>query len=173
MEAILVMPHQCRVEQDNHFPQPPYAVPDAPHDMAGLLGCQCTLFSHISFTTNQNSQIPFCRAALQPLIPQSVQTSRLNLSQVQDPAPAFVKFHLVGYYPALQFAKSSLQGLLASRESTVPLYLVLSANLLRIPSSPAYKSFMKTLKRTGENGACGTPLGTGCQPGIAPFSVSL
>jgi len=50
--------------------------------------------THIQFAISPNAQISFRRAALQPLIPQSVYITRSTVSQVQNPALAFVKFHM-------------------------------------------------------------------------------
>ena len=58
-------------------------------------------------------QIPFHRAALQPLIPQSVHIARVDPSLMQNPALAAVELNAVGYLPALKFVSISLQCLSA------------------------------------------------------------
>jgi len=51
---------------------------------------------------------------------------------------------------------------------------LVSANLLRAPSSPTSKSFMKILKSTGPTvEPWGTPLVPGRQPDVTPFTISL
>ncbi|RMC19592.1 hypothetical protein DUI87_03151 [Hirundo rustica rustica] len=63
---------------------------------------------------------------------------------------------------------------LSSRELTVPPNLVLSSNLLSIPSSPVPKLLMKMLKGTGPRmEPCGTPLVTGHQSEVTPFTITL
>lgn len=47
------------------------AGPAAPQGTVGPLGFQKTLLAHIQLAVSQNLQIPFCGAALQPLVPQS------------------------------------------------------------------------------------------------------
>lgn len=57
-------------------------------------------------------------------------------------------------------------------ESAAPPNLVSFANLLSIPSSPASKSFLKTLKKIGPKmEPYGTPLLTGCQSDVSPFTL--
>lgn len=77
------------------------AGPDAHRGTVGPFGCQGTQLTHIQFVVNQDPQIPVHRAALQPLIPQSVQKFRVALVQVLNPALPLVKFHAVGDCPAL------------------------------------------------------------------------
>lgn len=77
-------------------------------DMVGLLGCQGTLLAHIQLAINQNPQVPFHRAVLQPLISQDVVISKTASSQVQNPRLALIKLHIVSDCPALQFVKISL-----------------------------------------------------------------
>lgn len=43
--------------------------------------------------------------------PESIQISRIAPSQVQNPALALIKLHVVHAYPVFQFVKLSLQGL--------------------------------------------------------------
>ncbi|XP_050565909.1 uncharacterized protein LOC126913259 [Cygnus atratus] len=108
--VLEVRPQQRRVEQDHHFPRPTNnAVLDASQDTVGPPGCQGTLLAHIQLAVNHNPQIPLCRAALQRLVAQSVCIARVAPSQVQDPALAFVKLHVVGDRPVLQSVQISLQ----------------------------------------------------------------
>ncbi|KAJ7423148.1 Aprataxin [Willisornis vidua] len=63
--------------------------------------------------------------------------------------------------------ESGSKELHARSKNAVPL-----ANLLRIPSSPVPRSLMKMLKSTGPvMGPCGTPLETGHQLDVTPFTV--
>lgn len=54
-------------------------------------GCLSTLLTHLQLAINPNSQISFCRAALQPLIPQFVCVNATTSSQMQNPPLALVK----------------------------------------------------------------------------------
>ncbi|KAK4810956.1 hypothetical protein QYF61_013364, partial [Mycteria americana] len=60
------------------------------------LGCQGTLLTHVEPIVNQHPQIPFCRAALQPLLSQFILVPGVTPSQVQNPALGLVKFHAKG-----------------------------------------------------------------------------
>lgn len=55
------------------------ARPDAPQGVVGCFGSQDTLLSQTQLAVNQNTQIPFCKAAFQSTYSQVV------LSQVQSP----------------------------------------------------------------------------------------
>ena len=46
---------------------------DAAQDTVGLLGCKCTLSSHVQLFIHHHSQVLLARAALSLFIPQSVQ----------------------------------------------------------------------------------------------------
>lgn len=54
----------------------------------------------------------FCDSTFQPLIPQTVHTPRVTLSQVRNPAFSLLQFHTVeaSDCPVLWFIKISLQG---------------------------------------------------------------
>lgn len=59
------------------------------------------------------------------------------------------------------------------RESTVCSNVASSTSLLSVPSHPASKPLMKTLKSTGpEIEPCEAPLVTGCQPDITPGTIT-
>ena len=79
-------------------------------DMVGSFGCQGTLLSHVLLPDSQYTQIPLCRAALQlPVL--SVCIATVLPSQVQYPALALVKIHVVDNCPAHHFVRFSPQGL--------------------------------------------------------------
>lgn len=80
----------------------------------------------------QNSQISFHRTALKTLVPHSAHISRLVLSQAQNLALAFSKFHVTGDCTALQFIKISLQRPLYPQESQQFSPSSVSANLLTV-----------------------------------------
>lgn len=62
-------------------------------------------FESITSTESQCAEVPFCGAALQPLIPQPGPTSRATPFQVQNLAPAFVELHTVGDCPSPQIVR--------------------------------------------------------------------
>ena len=88
---------------------------DAPQDAVCPLGCQGTLLTHIEPAVDQHPQIPFCRAALQPLLSQSVLVPGVTLSQMQNLTFVLVKFHAIDDCPMLQSIQVPLQGLLSLR----------------------------------------------------------
>ena len=87
------------------------AVLDASQEIVGPFGFQGALLARVPLAVDQNPQVPLCRAALQPLIPQSVCTPRVAVTQVQNLALALVKLHRVSDCPALQSVQIPLQGL--------------------------------------------------------------
>ncbi|TRZ08540.1 hypothetical protein HGM15179_018565 [Zosterops borbonicus] len=84
-------------------------------DKLALLAARA-LLTHIQLSINQDPQVPFCIAALQLLIPQSVCTSRVALSQVQNLEITLVKLHMVGDFPAFSFIEVPVQGLPVFKE---------------------------------------------------------
>ncbi|KAJ7411402.1 hypothetical protein BTVI_49499 [Pitangus sulphuratus] len=76
------------------------ALPETPRTWLALLAARA-LLTNIQLAINQDPQILFHGPDLQPLIPQSVQTSRAVLSRVQNPAPVFVKIHVLGHCSVL------------------------------------------------------------------------
>lgn len=70
--------------------------------------CQDALLPHIHLAVNLKPQIYFHMAGLQSLIPQFLCITRITLCQVENPAHAFVKFHMVGDCPALEYVQISL-----------------------------------------------------------------
>ncbi|KAJ7413513.1 hypothetical protein BTVI_42998 [Pitangus sulphuratus] len=100
---------QCRAEQDNPRPAGD-ALPDATQDTVALLVAR-TLSTQIQLAIDQDPPGPFPGTAFQHLIPQSVCTSEVASSQVQNSALSLVELHMVGDCPALQFVEVSLQGL--------------------------------------------------------------
>ena len=81
---------QYNAEQSGTTPPPPpppsggSAALDASQSTVGPFGCQGTLLTQIQLAISQNTQIPFFRTALPPLVSQSS-------SQVQNSVLALVK----------------------------------------------------------------------------------
>lgn len=77
--------------------------------------CQGVLLTHAEPTGNQHTQILFYRAALQPLISQSLLVSSITTSQVQDLALVLITFHAVADGLMLQSLWITLQSLFSLR----------------------------------------------------------
>lgn len=77
----------------------------------------------IQLSVGQNPQVPFCGAALQPLVPQSVQIARVAPSQVHNLALVLVELHVVDDCPALicqdLFVRSTFDGASSSSQFSV------------------------------------------------------
>ncbi|KAK4806787.1 hypothetical protein QYF61_005583 [Mycteria americana] len=128
-----------------------YAVLDAPQDTVGPFGCQGTLLTHIQLAINLDPQISFRGAALQPLVLQFVCIIRITSSQAIPSQCRIWHLLLLNFIWLVITQLSSLsrslcKASLPSRESTAPPSLVSSANLLNVHSTPATRSFIKTLK---------------------------
>lgn len=65
------------------------------------------LLTHVELAINQDPLVPFCGTAFPHPILQSVHTSRIGSSQMQNTALDFVKLHMVGGCPALSFVEVS------------------------------------------------------------------
>lgn len=81
-------------------------LPDAPQDTFCPLAARA-LWTHVELAVDQDPQVPYHGTTLPHPILQSVHTSRVALSQVKNPALAFVKLRMVGSCPALSFIKVS------------------------------------------------------------------
>ncbi|KAK4824308.1 hypothetical protein QYF61_013053 [Mycteria americana] len=84
LDAVLqVGSHQSRVEGQNPLPRPAgHASFDAAQDMVGLLGCKCTLLTHVQLFVHQYPQVLFRRAGLDHIILQPVLKPRIAPTQV-------------------------------------------------------------------------------------------
>jgi len=82
--ALLVRPHQCRIEGQDHLPQPAgHTSFDASQDTFGFLGCEGTLLAHVQLPTHQYPQVLFGKSVLHPHIPQLVLIAELAATQMQ------------------------------------------------------------------------------------------
>lgn len=94
-----------------------------PRTRLALLVAARALLTHTQFSIDQDPRsLP--TAALYPLAPQSIHTSRVALSQVQNPALALAEFHMLGDCPSLEVSA----GPLSLRELTATPNLVSMAN---------------------------------------------
>lgn len=79
-------------------------------NMTGPLGYQGILLTQIQLTVSHNMQIPLGRTALQPPFP-SLCRFIVSLSQVMNPALAFVELHAACDCPNLWYVTIFLQSL--------------------------------------------------------------
>lgn len=92
----------------------------------------------------------------------------------EELALGLVKLDVGGAFTGLQFLKISQQepSTLEEINSSSHFSAIHLLNLLIIPSSHTSKSFLKTLKRIGPKmKPSRTPLFSGCQPDVTPFSI--
>jgi len=98
------------------LPSPGSAGPEALQGKVGPSGFQSALLTQIQFVTNQNTQIPFCGAALQPLTPQSVHRASATPFLVQN--PQFAPLYADGDHPWI--VQILVQGLSTLKEASTP-----------------------------------------------------
>ncbi|KAK4816603.1 hypothetical protein QYF61_018651 [Mycteria americana] len=103
--VILYMP--CDSTQDDLLHQLPR---HRAQDMIGFLGCKCTLLAHVQLFIHQYPQVLLHRAALNPLIPQSVLTLGIAPTQMQDLACGLVQLCDVHRGSLLKHVKVPLDG---------------------------------------------------------------
>ena len=136
-----------------------YTVLNAPQERVGPFGNQCTLLTHTELTINQNPWIPSCRAALQPLVLQSVHKS----TGLHHPRGGIWHFSLLNFTwlvtaQSLNLSRSLYKASLPSRQSMDPPNSVSLASLLCMQSTPVSRTLIKTLKRISpQTERCGTP----------------
>ncbi|KAK4831485.1 hypothetical protein QYF61_017986 [Mycteria americana] len=164
-----VRPHQCRVQGHNHFPSPAgHAIFDTSQDAVGLLGRLGTLLAHIQAAVNQHAQILFHQAAFQPLFPKPAALHGVAVTQVHDPALGLVKPHTIGLGPSIQPVQVPLQSLPTLQQINTPTQLGVVCKRTEGALDPLL------LNRTGSNTEpWGTPLVTGHQLDLAPFTTTL
>ncbi|KAK4821248.1 hypothetical protein QYF61_016547 [Mycteria americana] len=170
-----VQPHQCRVQGHDHFPSPAgHIIPDTSQDAVGFLGHLGTLLAHIQAAVNQHPQVLLCRAAFQPLFPKPVALHGVAVAQVQDLTLGLVEPHTIDLGPSIQPVRIPLQSLPTLKHINTPAQFGVICNLLRAHSIPSSRSLIKILNRTGpKTEPWGTPLVTGCQLDLTPFTTTL
>jgi len=78
------------------------AVSDATQGGVCPPGCQATGLAPVEPAAGQHHQVPFCRAALQPLLSQFILVPSTTLPQVQNAVLGLVKFCAINHCPVLQ-----------------------------------------------------------------------
>ena len=113
LDAVLhVRPHQCIPEGQDHLPRlAGHTYFDAAQDMIGFLGCEGTVLAHVQLPIHQYPQVVFCKAALNPFIPQLALVMEVALTQVQDLAFGFVEPHEIHLGPLLKPVQVPLDGI--------------------------------------------------------------
>jgi len=93
LDAVLQVSPHSRVEGQDCLPRPAdHTAFDAGQDIVGFLGCEGTLLAHVQLPSTSTPQSFFNRAAEHhTYIPQLVLTVGVAMTQVQDPALAFVE----------------------------------------------------------------------------------
>ncbi|KAK4828313.1 hypothetical protein QYF61_025325 [Mycteria americana] len=158
-----VQPRQCQAQGDNHFPSPAgHTISDTSQDAIGLCGHLDTLLAHTPPAIDQQPRSFSARQLSSHSSPSLTQhLALLNLTQ------------LVLAHPS-SLSRSLCRAFLPSSRSTLPHNLVSSANLLRVHLIPSPRSLIKILNRTGpDTEPWGTPLVTGCQLDLTPFTTTL
>ena len=95
LDTVLQMePHKGRVEGNHHLFLPAGHLSfDAGQDAVGPLGLKYMLLAHVQLLVHQDPQVFLCRAALTEFFSQSVYTSGIALTQIQDHALSLVEPH--------------------------------------------------------------------------------
>jgi len=172
--VLQVRPLQYRAEGQDHLPSPAdHASFDADQDMVGFLGWESTLLAHVQLAIHQYLQVFWDRPMLSLFIPQHV------LVVGGFSCPTCRTLHL-DFLILMRFTCACCMSLsrslcLASCPSGVsPHSLVLSANFLRVHSTPLMMSLMKILKSISLSmDPCGTTLIINCHPGVEPLTAAL
>lgn len=89
-------------------------------------------------------QVPFCRAAAQPLCPQPLVLHGVVVAKVQEPTLGLTKLHIVGFSPSTQ-----VQVPLQSPPILLLHHFGVICNLLVLDSIHSCRSLIRVLNRTG------------------------
>lgn len=148
--VLEVRMHQCWVQLDNplHLSTVSYTVPDDSQDTAGSFVLQGILLTHIELVIKQTLQIPFCRSALQALVPQSIRSFRITFSGAKS-SIWYVNFIWLVIAQCSGLSWCLCKTSLPFTESAASPILVLLANLFCVHTTPVSRLLTKTLKRTG------------------------
>lgn len=99
--GLEVQPQQHQIQEDNHFPCPGgHTILGSGQDAIGLPGQLGT--AHTEPALSEHPQVPFCRAALDPLLAQPVALHGSAETEVQDPALCLIEPHAVVLGPLIE-----------------------------------------------------------------------
>jgi len=86
--ALEMRPHQCRVQEHDHFPAPAdHTISETSQDALGLFGHLGTLLAHVQPAVNKHPQVLFCQAAFQPSSSSLKPDTELGKTGRLNPAP--------------------------------------------------------------------------------------
>ncbi|KAK4821762.1 hypothetical protein QYF61_000823 [Mycteria americana] len=143
-----VLPHQCQVQWDDHFPTPAgHTIPDTSQDAVGFLGHLGTLPAHIQAAVNQHPQVLFHWAAFQPLFPKPVALHGVVVTQVQDLALGLVKPHAIDFGPSMQAVQIPLQSFPTLKQINTPAQLGAICKLTEGALDPLVQVIDKDIKQ--------------------------
>ena len=126
--TLEVWPHQCRVQENNHFPSPAgHTIPDTGQDVTGLLGHLGTRWIVFS-CCHQHLQGLFCQTASQPL-PPACSTAWGCCDPRTGPSTCLVESPTAGFSPSIQPVQIPLQGLPAFQQINTPAQLGVACKL--------------------------------------------
>ncbi|KAK4825703.1 hypothetical protein QYF61_001526 [Mycteria americana] len=173
--AFEVRPHQCRAQGHGHCPAPAgHTIADTSQDAVGFLGHLGTLPAHVQAAVDQHPQVLFLRAALQPLFPKPVALHGVAVAQVQDPALSLVEPRTIGPSPWIQPVQIPLQSLPPLQQINPPAQLGVICKLTEGARDPFVQIIDKDIKQDWpQHRALGTPLVTGHQLDLTPFTTAL
>ncbi|KAK4831109.1 hypothetical protein QYF61_015412 [Mycteria americana] len=159
-----VRPHQCRVQEQNHFPSPAgHAISDTSQDAIGFLGRLGTLLAHIQPAVNKHPQVLFLQAAFQPLFPKPVVLHGVAVAQVQDLTLGLVEPYTIDHGPSIQPVQVPLQSLPTLKQINTPTQLGVICKLTEGALNPFVQIIDKDIKqnwpqhRALGNTACDRP----------------
>ena len=96
------------------------------------------------------------------------------MTQVQDPALSLVEPHATGLSPLIQPLQTPLQSLRVLKQINTPLKLGVICKLTEGVLDPLTQIINKVINRTSPTTEpWGTPLVTGHQPDVTPFTTTL
>ncbi|KAK4831242.1 hypothetical protein QYF61_016474 [Mycteria americana] len=162
--VVEVRPHQCQVQEHDHFPSPAgHAIFYTSQDAIGFLGHLGTLLAHIQLAVNQHPQVLLCQAAFQPLFPKPVALHGVAVAQVQDLALGLVEPHTIDLGPSIQPVQVPLQSLPTLQQINTPTQLGVICKLTESTLDPFVQIIDKDVKqnwpqhRALGNTACDRP----------------
>ncbi|KAJ7422829.1 hypothetical protein BTVI_12175 [Pitangus sulphuratus] len=140
--GLEMWPHQCRVQQNNHFPSlAGHTVWDTIQNAIGLLGHLDTLLAHVQLAVNQHPQVLFHWATFQPLIPKSVM-----LHGVVVTALGLVELHPIGFNPSIKPVQIPLESLPTLQQINTPTQFDVICKLIEDVLDPLIHIFDNDIK---------------------------
>lgn len=139
--------HQCWVQIVSPFHQYVTLCLMTP-EYSWIFFLEGMLLTLIELVIKQTLQFPFCRSALQALVPQSINSSRITLSGAEL-STCYVNFIWLVIVQCSGLSWSFYKAFLSFPDSTASPILALSLNLFCVYTIPVSRLLIKILKRTG------------------------